>query len=293
MKLVETQQEAIARLSRPSFGRFLLFLAFDWLVVAAGFVLFARFPNVIGFLTASVIVGAAQHALIVLGHEAVHYRVCRNRTLNEWVGRVFCFFPIGLTVSSYREFHFPHHRDPRGKEDPEMPVREAMGKNWRPPFSVVRGAKLWAMSFLGFSLKELGTFLLHVPMGNILEKAYMSVFWLVAGSLAYKGGYLPFVALWFYAQVTTYFSLLRFQAWYEHSLEHTHTNRYALPTPLFRLLLPHNIWVHYEHHKYPEIPFYNLEEVRKLDDSERIYEFTEMVRDLSEQASDPGLRQAS
>jgi fatty acid desaturase len=45
--------------------------------------------------------------------------------------------------------------------------------------------------------------------------------------------------------------------------------------------MPHNIWVHYEHHKYPGVPFYNLEKVRALETGPKIYNVPEMCEALS------------
>jgi fatty acid desaturase len=90
-----------------------------------------------------------------------------------------------------------------------------------------------------------------------------------------------YLGLWFFAQATTYFSVLRIQAWYEHSLSGADTNRYQIPNFLYRALFPHNIWVHFEHHQNPGIPFYNLEAARALNARDKIYSFSEMVTELS------------
>lgn len=277
----EKLEKAILELSEPSFPRFALHLAGDWLGVLAGFSLFAFFPNVAGFLAASVVLGIAQHALVVLGHEAVHYRVCRNRFLNEWVGQLFCFFPMGLTVTAYRDFHYPHHRNTSGENDPELPLRRAMGRNWTGPFTLQRGLKLWALSFVGLSLKELAIFVAGMPLGRPLERLYLALFSAAALYGAYRAGALAYVGLWYFALATTYFSTIRIQAWFEHSLGDTDTNRYSIPHAGYRLLVPHNIWVHFEHHKFPNVPFYNLEKARKLDQSARIYTFAEMEEALA------------
>ncbi|MGZ3652461.1 MAG: fatty acid desaturase, partial [Bdellovibrionota bacterium] len=240
-----SQANVIKELSKPRLGRFLLSLAGDWCGIAAGFALFGFFPSVYSFVAASVIIGIYQHGLVVLGHEAVHFNVCRSRDLNEWVGRLFCFFPIGMTVSTYRDFHFPHHKQPNDASDPEVPVRRAMGKNWNPPFSLRRGFALWAFSFIGGSLKELGIFMAHMPRGSLKEKAYLGVFWAAAITAAVIGGHPIYLGLWFFAQATTYFSVVRIRAWFEHSLSGTHTNRFQIPNYFYRALFPHNTWVHF------------------------------------------------
>lgn len=281
MEETSATADAIYKLSQPKLSQFGIYLLLDWLGVVAGFTIFASFHTVVGFLAASVVLGLSQHGLIVLGHEAVHYTICRNRALNEWIGRVFCFFPLGLTVSSYREFHFPHHRDPFGQSDPELPLRKAMGKNFEPPYTIARGFKLWALSFLGLSLKELIVFSAMLPGGSKKERLYMVLFLSATCYGAYRAGVMSYVGLWSFGLVTTYFSMLRIQGWYEHGLPVTNTNRYDLPSFLYRFIMPHNIWVHYEHHKYSSVPFYNLEKVRLLDKTDRIYKLDEMVSQLA------------
>ena len=68
-----------------------------------------------------VLVGALQHRLAGLGHEAAHYSLLRNRLLNDLVGDVFCMFPIAGTIHFYRLFHLAHHQytnDPQ--RDPDV-----------------------------------------------------------------------------------------------------------------------------------------------------------------------------
>ncbi|MCO5142224.1 MAG: fatty acid desaturase [Oligoflexia bacterium] len=266
----------IFQFSKPSFLKFVPYLVLDWIGISAGILLFYHQKNVIGFFLASIIIGHFQHSLAILGHEAVHFRISKNRTLNEWIGRIFCFFPVTITVSTYRDFHFPHHKSPNGIIDPEIPIRKAMGKNWVAPFSITRGIRLWTLSFIGFSLRELAIFSFMLPSGSKKEKILLTTYWSVIGYCAYRFQAASYLGLWFYAIATTYFSKLRVQAWYEHSLDTEYANRYQLPNTFYRLIFPHNIWVHYEHHKYPTVPFYHLENVRTLDENEKIYTFKEM-----------------
>jgi fatty acid desaturase len=70
-----------------------------------------------------VLVGAIQHRLAGLGHEAAHYTLLKNKFLNDLVGDVFCMFPILSNVHFYRLFHLAHHQytnDP--KRDPDLVV---------------------------------------------------------------------------------------------------------------------------------------------------------------------------
>ncbi|RYZ86083.1 MAG: hypothetical protein EOP06_15155 [Proteobacteria bacterium] len=228
-----------------------------------------------------------QHGLVVLGHEAVHFRVCKTKLLNDIIGNLLCFMPIGLTLSCYRAFHLPHHRNPFGAEDPELPLRRALGKSFAPPFDLARGLKLWGVSYLGFSFKELVIFSSMLPKSSVIDRIFTTALWITALVVFYPTS-LNVLALWFYALGTTYISKVRIQGWYEHGLPAMDTNRYKLSSPLLRLIFPHNIWVHYEHHKYPSIPFYNLTKVRALEVSPRIYSINEMAESLDSQRLEGG-----
>jgi fatty acid desaturase len=285
-QLIQTKTEqSIIELSKPSLAKFLPYLLMDWIAIAAGFSLFAIYPSVITFLLASIVIGIAQHALFILGHEAVHYSMAKNRTVSEWIGGLFCLFPIGLTVSKYREFHFAHHRNVNTEEDPEVPLRRKISQQWGGPYNLTRAFKLWALSFVGYSLKDQLIIMTSMPKGNKAESVALLAYLAVVGFVAYKTNHLLYLALWQFSLATSYLSSFRIETWYEHTLDTQDANRYQIPNPLFRLLVPHNIWVHYEHHKYPSAPFYNLERIRLLDPSEKIYAFKEMIAAIENPAN--------
>lgn len=67
------------------------------------------------------LVGALQHRLAGLGHEAAHYSLLKNKLLNDLIGDILCMFPILATIHFYRLFHLAHHQhtnDPR--RDPDL-----------------------------------------------------------------------------------------------------------------------------------------------------------------------------
>jgi SAM-dependent methyltransferase len=58
---------------------------------------------------AIVLIGAQQHRLTTLGHEASHYMLFRNRRLNELVSDWLCLFPMWTTTQGYRLQHLAHN----------------------------------------------------------------------------------------------------------------------------------------------------------------------------------------
>jgi fatty acid desaturase len=62
------------------------------------------------FLLSVLAVGATQHQLAGAGHEATHYVLFRNRTLNDLASDWLCMFPILTVTHVYRQFHLGHHQ---------------------------------------------------------------------------------------------------------------------------------------------------------------------------------------
>jgi fatty acid desaturase len=118
---VELQRQ-IMRLRSVDNRTNLLCLAGEYLslaLVIGGAVLFAEMRrgwglswswNIPVFLVAITLIGAVQHRLAGLGHEASHYTFMKNRFLNDLIPDLFCMFPILTTVHFYRIFHMAHHQ---------------------------------------------------------------------------------------------------------------------------------------------------------------------------------------
>ncbi|CAN5839736.1 hypothetical protein BH23PLA1_BH23PLA1_20270 [soil metagenome] len=115
-------QKQIARLRRVDNATNLGYLALEYLSLAAvigGAIVFVEsrggwgLPwiwNVPIMTLAILLVGGLQHRLAGLGHEAAHYTLLRNKTLNDLVGDWLCMFPIFGTLHFYRLSHLAHHQ---------------------------------------------------------------------------------------------------------------------------------------------------------------------------------------
>ncbi len=80
------------------------------------------------FLVAIVLVGAGQHQLSALAHEAVHHILFKNRYLNDLASDLFSMFPLFSTTHHYRLQHLAHHQfvnDP--ERDPDISQLQASG----------------------------------------------------------------------------------------------------------------------------------------------------------------------
>jgi fatty acid desaturase len=95
--------------------------------------------NVPVSLLAITLIGAGQHRLTTLGHEASHYILFRNRRLNELVSDFLCMFPVWSTTHHYRLQHMAHHQFPNDPErDPDVAQMEGSGHRFRFPMSARR-----------------------------------------------------------------------------------------------------------------------------------------------------------
>jgi fatty acid desaturase len=75
--------------------------------LAGGLPLYVLLPiSVVSILA----IGASQHQLGAVIHEATHYALFKNRKLNELASDYLGGFPIYTSTQSYRLHHFAHHQ---------------------------------------------------------------------------------------------------------------------------------------------------------------------------------------
>lgn len=98
------------------------YLARTWLYLAAvigGAIWFFhwRLENGLSFwwnvpvsMLAILLVGAGQHQLTGLAHEASHHILFKNRLMNDFVSDWFCMFPMFSSTHHYRLQHMAHHQ---------------------------------------------------------------------------------------------------------------------------------------------------------------------------------------
>jgi len=85
------------------------------------------------------LIGAGQHRLTTLAHEASHYLLFRHRLLNELASDFLCLFPLWSATYQYRLQHLAHHQFPNDPErDPDLAQMEASGHRFRFPMSPAR-----------------------------------------------------------------------------------------------------------------------------------------------------------
>jgi fatty acid desaturase len=110
------------------------------------------------FFVAIMTVGALQHHLANLAHEAVHHTLFKNRRLNDFVSEWCCSFPMFSSSFHYGLHHLAHHQfvnDPI--RDPDISQLQKSGHRLtfpvlRDEFVEVLVKQLWLPNLVRYSL---------------------------------------------------------------------------------------------------------------------------------------------
>ena len=78
--------------------------------IAAAIALCSYFWHPALYLLAVMFIGSRQHALLILGHDASHYRYLRTRWQNDLFANLFLMWPTFASVEGFRKFHGTHHQ---------------------------------------------------------------------------------------------------------------------------------------------------------------------------------------
>lgn len=86
--------------------------------IAAVLALFAWAPHPVAYIPCCLVIGALQHHLSIIQHEAVHFLLFTNRRANNLVGAAVAYL-IFFTME-YRSIHLKHHRSLGHDDDPDL-----------------------------------------------------------------------------------------------------------------------------------------------------------------------------
>lgn len=198
----------------------------------------------------AVVVSTRQHALGILGHEAIHGVACASPVGNASLA-VLCFWPLGLSVSGYEAFHMTHHALTRRPGDPELELYEhpCLRWQWRWPLTWPRLllCGVWDLVFGWMAwLSKVGGLWRR---GGDAEGALLFLAHLIVMSACGMLGAWPLVIVWYGSLVTTFWWWFRLRAWTEHQEPGVVTSHLARPAWWRqRLYLEHGTWCHDAHH---------------------------------------------
>lgn len=184
--------------------------------------------------------------LFIMAHDAMHGSLFPHRPRwNRPVGRLALVLYALLPYDSQRRNHLLHHRKPAREGDPDFPVgAKGMFWGWYGQFMsrYLRGRQGWGIG-VGFGLIFVGLLGAGISVVNLV------LFWLVplvlsSVQLFYFGIYLPHRPI-------------------GEGYDNRHHARSLEYGPLRSLLACYHLGYHWEHHEYPQVPWYQLPAQRR------------------------------
>lgn len=253
---------------------------FDWLIIAAAFYLAHRVHAWWFYILAGCIIASRQHALAILGHDGAHYFACKNRRLNDILSNALCFWPFLITVEGYRDFHFLHHRTTGTVNDPELAARKGQAPLWDIPKSRLEIAREALKDILGFRGHYFGQIYYNLTFTRNLSKTTIAAPIVFSGFLVLcvlLSGQYWILPLWILPLGTFFQCFFNLRTWTEH-IGSSGTHRLSARWWQRWFYLPHQTWMHWEHHEYPYVPYWNLEKVRLLNPDPPIIPVEELFK---------------
>lgn len=220
------------------------------------------------------IIGARQHALYAVAHEAVHHGLAKNRKVNDWIGQIIGWMFL-LDFQTYRRSHLAHHWHLNTPGDPDWARYNAPGaplaKEYKFPTSPWRVASLLIGDLLGLRAYQLIAVVRRYTTANAGGKAVSVsktrksgnsaiVFYALMIALIYVIGWKPFVLYWVIPIFTWAKMNLRLRLIAEHYAVFGEDGSRSVETNWLErfFLWPHNTSFHAQHHAYPGVRFFRL-----------------------------------
>jgi fatty acid desaturase len=271
---VRLTKEELGQLSRLSACLSCFHIGAEWGLIL-GTVYFCEWlRNPLLYLLALPFLAARQHALLILMHDGVHYRLFRNRRLNDWVTETVLAWPCLISARAYRRNHFRHHRYLNTDQDPDW-VRKHGDPAWVFPKRPGELASLLLRDLSGLGaiafLRLLRTVTSEDTGANrgIIVSRY-GFYLVVALALCWTGSLELFLQYWLVPMFIWLILILRVRSIAEHSAIQGRHDAYAQTRTTYITLMERifvaskNVNYHIEHHFYPSVPFYRLPELHAL-----------------------------
>ena len=271
---VTISKEELRELSRVNSLHGAVHVLAEWSLIFAAIYACQHFWTPLLYVATVVWIGSRQHALMILMHDGVHYRLFRGRFFNEWVSEIVLSWPVLISARAYRRNHFAHHRYLNTENDPDWARRQG-DPSWVFPKSPAELSRMLLQQLTGpgaIGLMRLAARLVSKDAGMTRRfiVARYSFYLAVVGVLLYFGSARLVVYYWFIPLFTWLIFIFRIRSIAEHSAVESKKHFYAqtrttLPSFLERIFVaPKNVNYHLEHHLYPSVPFYRLPKLHTL-----------------------------
>jgi len=239
-----------------------------WAVIAGAILLYALWPSIVTLVLAVAVIGARQLGLMVLVHEAVHWRLFDNAKVNNRVGAWLCAYPIWGELSAYRRRHHLHHRHTLDDEDPDLalvaPFPITHRTFWMNVARDLCGVTACISVVRGPAWRSGAVVLWRALRGPLAANL------VIFGLLATLGRWELYLVLWLLPLATWYQLASRIRDAAEHAmvsdgsdpLRNTRTVTAGLLERAF--LAPYWVSYHLEHHLFVFVPCWSLRRAHAL-----------------------------
>lgn len=275
--------EDVRVLSQVNNWRAAVAIARQWIIIAATIAAAIYLHHWAGYLLAIVIIASRQHTLVVLMHDATHYRLFSNRLANDLVSDLFCAFPQGITTLGYRLEHLPHHGGLNTEDDPYYRMFQD-DEVWQFPKSRAAAWRVFLADLFIWNLprnismwRRWAAFALwrrhrHDPKlaGRCLRDLILCALFHIAilTAVIWFGVWHWYLLLWVVPALTFFMLFVRLRWISEHTFrpatDQVRDTRHVCATVFETLFVaPLNINYHIAHHLFTSVPFYNLPALHK------------------------------
>lgn len=266
----KVEPKVLRALSKVDGRRSALTIAGYWLSVVVVSAICWRFWHPALYLLTLAFIGARHHDLLVLMHDAAHFRLFKNRKRNDWLSELLLTWPFFfVSTHAYRRNHHAHHKWVNTDQDPDLVGKT--GPHWTFPMSGWRMAWIALTDVMGLAQLRILAIVRRLSAADAVPRKYKigrAVFWLVAAPVIWLTGTWELFLLFHVVPFLTFTPMfLRFRAIAEHygireDLPIGTRSRTTLPTLLERVFfLSQPVWFHAEHHFHPSVPLHRLNEL--------------------------------
>ena len=254
-------------------------IGLTWLIIFATLAISARWPQPVVFAVCFIVISCRQLALTHLVHDASHFRLFRQRRVNDLVSDLLLAGPVAITTASYRAQHLPHHQHLGDR------LRDTDQRAWY----ALKGPLFWRRTLLTLAGWEaITTFTSYAKVG-VDSNSPSSLLWRLACAglgnsvlLAYcwwLGAPLLYFTLWVLPLFTLTMLLQAYRVIAEHqgddyAARGVDCSSESFDPPLTRslecgpiekfLIGPFNFHLHHEHHLLPSVPYHQLPRMHRL-----------------------------
>jgi beta-carotene/zeaxanthin 4-ketolase len=188
-------------------------------------------------------------SLFITAHDAMHGSICVQPQWNRWIGKTCTTFYAMLPYQKLLTKHHLHHQHPATELDPDFSDQGFLG---------------WYCKFMGGYIDRTQALKLLIGMGTVFLIAHYIL----------QISILNLLLLWVLPILLSSLQLFYFGTYLPHrshninftesgNLPNQHRAHSSNLHPFWSLLTCYHFGYHWEHHEYPQTPWYRLPSLKK------------------------------